>query len=249
MKPKPIHYLTITSLLLVLSEILTYYSGVKTGLFAYITVLIFLIILYTLTKSLTDEYTRVFQIITLIPLYRIITLSIPTELITYNGYFILTTITILFASLILVYLLKFPLADIGLVLKDPKLQILCIAAGCVIGYLKWRIINLQLFEPSIPGVLTLILCAFTEELIFRGLIQQSIEKAQRNSFIAILLTSILYTTFFIPFLFSLELLLIFLISIFYGYVVSRSKSIIGVSISHALVNICCLVIIPYFFNI
>ena len=213
MKPKPIHYLIITSLLLVLSEILIHYSGVKTGIIAYITVLIFLIILFTLTKTLTDEYTRVFQIITLIPLYRIITLSIPTRLITYEDYLVLTTIAILSGSLILVYLLKIPLADIGLVLKDPKLQILCIAVGGVIGYLDWKIINLQQLE-SLPGVLILTLCAFTEELIFRGLIQQSIEKAQRNSFIAILLTSILYTTFFIPFLFSLELLLIFLISNF-----------------------------------
>jgi hypothetical protein len=246
MNPKPIHYLIITSILLVLSEALIHFSGVKTGIIAYITVLILLIILFTLTKSLPAEYTRVFQIITLIPLYRIITLSIPIELITYEGYLISTTIAILAGSLVLIHHLKIPLADIGLILKDPKLQILCIVAGGVIGYLEWKIINPQQLELLIPGVLILTLCAFTDELIFRGLIQQSIEKAQGSSFIAIFLTSILYTTFFISFLFSLELLLIFLVSVFYGYVVSKSKSIIGVSISHALVNICCLVVIPYF---
>ena len=246
MNTKPIHYLIITSILLVLSEALIHFSGVKNGIIAYITVMIFLIILFTLTKNLSEEYTRVFQIITLIPLYRIITLSIPIELITYEGYLISTTIAILAGSLVLIHHLKIPLADIGLILKDPKLQILCIAAGGVIGYLEWKIINPQQLELLIPGVLILTLCAFTDELIFRGLIQQSIEKAQGSSFIAIFLTSILYTTFFISFHFSLELLLIFLVSVFYGYVVSKSKSIIGVSISHALVNICCLVVIPYF---
>lgn len=246
MNTKPIHYLIITSILLVLSEALIHLSGVKNGIIAYITVLIFLIILFTLTKNLSEEYTRVFQIITLIPLYRIITLSIPIELITYEGYLMSTTIAILAGSLVLIHHLKIPLANIGLILKDPKLQILCIAAGGVIGYLEWKIINPQQLGSLMPGVLILTLCAFTDELIFRGLIQQSIEKAQESSFIAIFLTSILYTTFFISFPFSLNLLLIFLVSVFYGYVVSKSKSIIGVSISHALVNICCLVVIPYF---
>lgn len=215
MNTKPIHYLIITSILLVISEALIYLSGVKNGIIAYITVLIFLIILFTLTKNLSEEYTRVFQIITLIPLYRIITLSIPTELITYEGYLISTTITILAGSLVLIHHLKIPLADIGLILKDPKLQILCIAAGGVIGYLEWKIINPQQLGSLMPGVLILILCAFTDELIFRGLIQQSIEKAQESSFIAIFLTSILYTTFFISFPFSLNLLLIFLVSVLY----------------------------------
>ncbi|MFV9631899.1 MAG: CPBP family intramembrane glutamic endopeptidase [Methanosarcinales archaeon] len=246
MNTKPIHYLIITSILLVLSEALIHLSGVKNGIIAYITVLIFLIILFTLTKNLSEEYTRVFQIITLIPLYRIITLTIPIELITYEGYLISTTIAILAGSLVLIHHLKIPLADIGLILKDPKLQILCITAGGVIGYLEWKIINPQQLGSLMPSVLILTLCAFTDELIFRGLIQQSIEKAQESSFIAIFLTSILYTTFFISFPFSLNLLLIFLVSVFYGYVVSKSKSIIGVSISHALVNICCLVFIPYF---
>jgi len=246
MNPKPIHYLITTSILLILSEALIHFSGVKTAIIAYITVLIFLITLLTLTKSLPKKYTHLFQIITLIPLYRIITLSIPIELITYEGYLISTTIAILAGSLVLVHHLKISLADIGLILKDPKLQILCIAAGCVIGYLEWIITNPQQLESLIPGILILTLCAFTDELIFRGLIQQSIEKAQGSSFIAILLTSILYTTFFISVPFSLELLLIFLVSIFYGYVVSKSKSIIGVSISHALVNIFCLIAIPYF---
>jgi len=82
----------------------------------------------------------------------------------------------------------------------------------VIGYLEWKIINPQQLGSLMPGVLILTLCAFTDELIFRGLIQQSIEKAQGSSFIAIFLTSILYTTFFISFLFSLELLLIFLVA-------------------------------------
>lgn len=246
MKPQPVHYLVITSLLFVLSEVLIHTLSVKTGIIAYISILVFLLILLTFNKNLPGEYTRVFQIITLIPLYRIITLAIPIELITYEGYLIATTVSVLAGSMVLIYLLKLPLADIGLVLKDPKLQILCIAAGGVIGYLEWWCIKPSGLESIIPAVLILVLCAFTDELVFRGLIQQSVEKAEGNAFFAILLTSTLYTTFFISYLYVLELLLIFITSIFYGYVVSKSKSIVGVSLSHALVNIFCLVAFPYF---
>ena len=245
MKSRPIHYLIITSLLIMLCEILIRYSGVKTGIIAHILVLICLIVLFTSLKDIPVEYTRVFRIMTLIPLYRIISLSIPIEFITYEGYLIATTIIILYGSLVLIKLLKIPFNDVGLIIKNFKLQIICIITGIVIGYLEWKLINPPGLELLIPAILILTLCALTDELIFRGLIQQSIDKAEGNSFFAILLTSILYTIFFISYFHAPELILIFLTSLFYGYVVLKSKSIIGVSLSHALVNISCFVIFPY----
>ena len=245
MKPKPIHYLITTSLLIMLCEILIQYLDVRTGIIAHILVLIFLIVLFTSLKNIPVEYTHVFQIMTLIPLYRIISLSIPIELITYEGYLIATTIIILYGSLVLIKILKIPFNDVGLVLKNIKLQIICIAAGGVIGYLEWKFIDPSGLELLIPAIPILTLCALTDELICRGLIQQSIDKAETNSFFAILLTSTLYTIFFISYFHAPELILIFLTSLFYGYVVLKSKSIVGVSLSHAMVNISCFVIFPY----
>ena len=98
----------------------------------------------------------------------------------------------------------------------------------------------------ISGILILMLIAFTEELVFRGLIQQSIERAVESPLPAILLTTILYTTFFISHASGPELILVALTSLFFGYVVSRGKSIIGVTISHALLNVSYLIILPIY---
>ena len=239
------HHLILTSFFIILSELLTFYIGVKIGILAFILVLVLIFIQFTYIKDITDDYTRIFQVMTLLPLYRIITLAIPIELFTYEGYLIITTISILIGSLVLISILKLSLINVGLVLKDPRAQVLCIIAGGMVGYLEWELIRPPGFGVWVPALLILSLSAFTEELIYRGLIQQSIEKATQKPIFAILLTSTLHTTFFISYYSAPELLLIFLTSGFFGYIVSRSGSIVGVSISHALVNIGCFVIFPY----
>ena len=238
------HYLVIISFLFIFSEMIIQYSGVGFAIIIFSLVLVLIIILFTYIKNTHRDYTCVFQMMILIPLYRIITLSVPIELITYEQYLLITTIFILTGSLILITFLKIPLEKVGLVLKEIKLQIICIAAGGVIGYVEWIFIQPSGFDLLISNILILALCAFTDELIFRGLIQQSIERARRRPFTAILLASTLYTIFYISYMDTLELVLIFLTSLFFGYVVSKSKSIVGVSFSHALVNICCFVIFP-----
>ncbi|VUT27459.1 MAG: CAAX amino terminal protease self- immunity [Candidatus Syntrophoarchaeum sp. GoM_oil] len=241
---RPVSHLILISLLIALSEVLTLFSGPKVGIVAYISILFLLIIQFTFIKDLSSDFTRLFQVMTLIPLYRIITLSIPVELITYVGYLIITTVSLLVGSLILIAVLGISLEEVGIVLRDPLPQILCIIAAPCIGYIEWILLKPSGLEAVIPATLILMLAAFTEELIFRGIIQQSIEKAVGSAFSAILLTTTLYTIFFISYASGLELLLVAFTSLLFGYVVSRSGSIAGVSLSHAFINISFLVIFP-----
>ncbi|MFV9631982.1 MAG: CPBP family intramembrane glutamic endopeptidase [Methanosarcinales archaeon] len=247
MKMRSVHHLILTSLFIVLSEILTIHLGVKPGILAHISVLILILFQFTFIKNLTIEYTQTLQMMTLIPVYRIITLLIPIGVITYEGYLIAVTISILAGSLVLIARLKLSLKDVGLILRRPQLQILCITAGVGIGYLEWNLVSPSGLESLIAALLILPLSAFADELIFRGMIQQSIEKAAESPVFAILLTSTLYSTFFISYLSAPGLLLVFMTSVLFGYVVSRSGSIIGVSLSHTLINICSLVILPRWF--
>ena len=244
---RSVYHLILTSLLIVLSEILTIHLGVKPGILAYISVLILILIQFTFIKHFPIEYTRTFQMMALIPVYRIITLLIPIKFIAYEGYLIAITISILAGSLVLIARLKLSLEDVGLILRSPRLQILCITVGGGIGYLEWKLVSPTGLESLIPASLILSLSAFADELIFRGMIQQTIEKAAESPVFAILLTSTLYSTFFISYLSTPGLLLVFMTSVLFGYVVSRSGSIVGVSLSHTLINICSLVILPRWF--
>ena len=242
---RPVSHLILTSLLIILAEVSTCLAGPKAGIASNIAILLLLILQFTFIKDPSSDFTRLFQVMTLIPLYRIITLSIPVELITYEGYLIAVTISLLAGSLILITVLGISLEEVGMLLRDPILQIVCIIAGPFIGYLEWMLLMPSGLEPPIPASLILMLAAFTDELIFRGIIQQSVERAMKNPLFAILLTSTLYATFFVSYASGLWLiLLVFLTSIFFGYVVSKSGSIAGVLISHALLNIFYLVICP-----
>jgi|GEM_PF-4676719 len=95
----------------------------------------------TLTKTLSKKFIHVFYAMILIPVYRIITLSTSPEIITYEGYLVITTVSIPAGSLILITATKLTLNDVGMALEDSKLQTLCIVAGPFIGYLEWTLLK------------------------------------------------------------------------------------------------------------
>ncbi|CAD7768400.1 CAAX protease self-immunity [Candidatus Methanoperedenaceae archaeon GB50] len=238
--------LVIISSLILLSELSIYLFGPKIGIIENAAILTLIIAEVTLTERLGREFLHVFQAMILVPVYRIITLSTPPEIITYNGYLLLTTVAILAGTMILITATKLTLGDVGMRLRDSRLQILCITAGPFIGYLEWTLLKPAGSVAIMPGILILTLTAFTEELIFRGLLQQSIERAVKSPPFAILLTTILYTTFFISYASGRELILVLLTSLLFGYTVSRSRSVVGVAISHALLNVVSLLILPIY---
>jgi hypothetical protein len=89
----------------------------------------------------------------------------------------------------------------------------------------------------------LIFTGFIEELLFRGLIQKAaIDLLGARG--GILLVSLVFGVFHFGWGSPLDVAYVGLVGLFFGWVVWRTGSILGVTLAHGLANIMWLIVLP-----
>jgi LysM repeat protein len=83
-----------------------------------------------------------------------------------------------------------------------------------------------------------------EEVIFRGLIQQA-SLATYGRF-GITFVAILFAILHVGYKSFLDVIFVLVVAMIFGLVVQRTGSLLGVSISHSLTNICLFLVFPFF---
>ena len=84
-----------------------------------------------------------------------------------------------------------------------------------------------------------------EELIFRGVLQRS--AVQAFSGWGIVYVSLLFAILHMGFLSWLDIIFVFAVALFFGWVVKKTGSLLGVTLSHGLTNIVLFLVAPFFF--
>ncbi len=101
----------------------------------------------------------------------------------------------------------------------------------------------MLTRTTAPGAGT----GFVEEFVFRGVMQKAALEAMGN-----------WGLYYVAFLFAilhlihnspLDVLLVFLIGLFFGWIVKRTGSLFGVTLAHTITNYLLFVILPYVVNL
>jgi membrane protease YdiL (CAAX protease family) len=92
--------------------------------------------------------------------------------------------------------------------------------------------------------LVLLCIGFVEELIFRGVIQRGAVELFGNW--GIVYVSLLFAVLYIGVLPIAWMAFAFVVSLYFGWVVKLTKSILGVALAHALYNIVLYMVIPFF---
>jgi len=98
----------------------------------------------------------------------------------------------------------------------------------------------------LPALILLIFTGFLEEIIFRGIIQRG--AAGTLGRYGIFYVSAIFAVLHIGYKSILDVVFVFLVALFFGYLVSRTGSLIGVTISHGMTNIALYLIIPFLMN-
>jgi uncharacterized protein len=144
--------------------------------------------------------------------------------------------------------LDYNLYDIGFNEKKILFQIPVIILGVGFGIADYFILRPGSlvtgygFEWLIFPSLTLIISTgFIEELAFRGVMQQSTSIFGNWGWIFVAIT---YSILQISHGNFLHCLFILVVSIIYGWVVKKTGSLVGVSISHGLLNIVLFLVLP-----
>jgi hypothetical protein len=191
--------------------------------------------------------------LTLIPLLRILSLVLPLRYFPVVQRFLIIAIPLYIACFVLILQLKMDVRRLSL--RFPEVRYLPLEVGIVAlavpcGYIEYLIlrppplIGSFYFESLLEAILIIFISTgLVEEIIFRGILQsKSIEVF--GEWPGIFFVSSLFAVLHIGHLSFLDVLLAFFMGFLYGVVVRTSRSLIGVSISHALMNVFLLIICP-----
>lgn len=230
------------------AEIVTNYaSRPAEGLIFHLLILVALITHSSLTTDSPKH--KLLLALSLGPLTRIVSLSLPlTQIPSIYWYLIIYPILFL-AAWITMRHINFTLRMIGLTVQRPYLQLLVASSGFAFGIIEYLILRPEplISELTWGGVLfsVFIMVAgtgFVEEFIFRGV-------AQRAALEVLGRWGIIYIAFIFAVLHLIhqspvDIVFVFAVALFFGWVVHKTGSLMGVILSHGITNVLLYVIIP-----
>jgi membrane protease YdiL (CAAX protease family) len=234
--------------LITLAEVLTTLRAHSIGLVLHSIILSVLLIHGALEDNL--RYRRIYLTVALAPLMRVLSLSLPLagfDLVWwYFAIGALVYLGMVFAAIVT----KIPASRIGLKLGNLPIQLAVGMIGIPLGLWEYYILKPDplVTEFSLEAMLwpALDLVIFTgvlEEILFRGLIQQSVIAVYGK--FGITFSAILFAVLHVGYGSVADVFFVFGVAMLFGLIAQKSGSILGVSIAHGLTNIGLLLVFPY----
>lgn len=189
--------------------------------------------------------------LTLVPLVRIISLSMPLADIPQIWWYPIIYVPLIAGAAVVMRVLRYRRGEVGLTLWRLPVQLALGLSGILFGAIEYLILTP---EPMIadftwqaawlPAVMLLVFIGFGEEFIFRGVLQHSAARAFNGW--GVVYVSLLFATLHMGFLSWLDVVFVFAVALFFGWVVQRTGSILGVTLAHGMTNIVLYLVAPFF---
>jgi uncharacterized protein len=223
-----------------------------------ISVVIYLLILMSLLIISYFKYNEsahsLYLALALIPMIRIISISIPLTGIPEAFGFVLVSVPLFISGAMVAKMAGLTYAALGFSFNRLHKQLLIALLGLPLGFVEFFIVQpeptnfLAPSEHVFMWVIILIICVgLLEEFIFRGILFNVVLKVLGDKN-AVYFTSLLYAAINISGRSFLIVIYTFIISILFCRLFVRKKSILGLSLAHGLINITVYVICPLFFS-
>ncbi|MBC7129983.1 CPBP family intramembrane metalloprotease, partial [Candidatus Bathyarchaeota archaeon] len=140
--------------------------------------------------------------------------------------------------------------EVGLTLEKPLVQAVIPFTGIPLGIIEYQILKPPILASNLPinqwialALAIIFSTGFVEELVFRGIIQNSAIQALGTK-TGLLGASIIFAALHIGWYSIPDLVFVFSAGLFFGILVLKTRSILGVSLSHGIVNILLFMILP-----
>jgi membrane protease YdiL (CAAX protease family) len=229
------------------AEFVTYYVTTLGGIILHFTILFSLI---TISAVVQDEVQRGFWLaLGLVPLIRIASLVVPVAEISEIYWYIIITIPIFTGILTVIRRLNFSVDDIGFNWRNGFIQILIALTGIGLGIVDYFILKPEALVSELtvqmmilPALILLVTTGFVEELAFRGVMQRAARALGSWGWAYI---AIVYAVLQIGHGSAGHCVFAFVIALLFGWIVKKTGSIVGVSLSHGLLNVGLYLIFPH----
>ncbi len=200
-----------------------------------------------------SRYRHLVLSLALVPLVRIISLSMPLVNIPQIWWFPIIYAPLLAAAIVVVRILGLRAREVGLNFRLFPIQLAVGLSGFLFGVIEYfimapepMIIELTWQEVWLPALIFLVCTGFIEEFIFRGVLQRTATEVF-GGWWGIIYVSLLFAVLHIGFLSLIEVIFVFFVALFFGWVVKKTGSLFGVSLAHGITNIILYLIVPFFF--
>jgi hypothetical protein len=231
------------------AEMVTVFIRPGAGVITHIFLLVALIVHSSLVVGRPER--RLLLPLTLAPLTRILSLSMPLGSFVQIYWYPIIYAPLLLGSLLVIRNLDFRASQIGIKMGRLPFQLSIGLTGVVFGIMEYVILSPPLLTPQftlatvwLPALLFMASTGFVEELIFRGVLQRAYGDSW--GWWGIVYVSGVFAVLHMGFLSFTDLVFVFAVALFFGWMVKRTGSILGVSLSHGITNGILYLVIPLF---
>ncbi len=248
---------TVAALVLVFitaAETVTTYVSPVTGIALHAILLSALIAFGSTSGEGTafPSLSRFLYALTLVPLIRILSLSMPLTRFEETYWYAVVGGPVLVAVLVVMASLRLRPAAVGLRLgRLWPLQVPVVALGFGLGIVEYYILRPQPLIDTLtleafwaPALVLLLATGFLEELLFRGVLQ-GLALPALGTFLGVVYVSGVFALLHMGYQSVLDMAFVLAIALLYGWAVHRTGSIMGVSLSHGLTNITLFLVVPF----
>jgi membrane protease YdiL (CAAX protease family) len=237
------------------AEVITVYTDPITGIALHAVTLSALLIASGVgygNRATEHPLNRLLFSLSLVPLIRIVSLTMPLGRFDETYWFLAAGLPVFVAALVVFATLELRPRDIGLQAGRSvlRLQVPIALFGLVLGFGEYHILRpdpliseLTPAQFAVPALILMLATGFLEEFIFRGILQRAAADALRIP--SILYVSLIFAILHIGYRSGSDILFVFTIALLYGWVVRKTGSIIGVSVSHGITNITLFLLMPF----
>ena len=230
------------------AEYISHYISAFGGILFYIVILFSLIVYAALTADSGQR--EVWIAMGLAPLIRIISLALPVFMVLSQYlWYIIISIPILTAIISVMRILKYGPDEVGLNINKLLLQVLIVLSGILLGVLGYFVLKpegwtaaLSLQSTLFPALILIIFTGFIEELVFRGVMQRALVALGGFWW---MYTAAVYAVLQIGQGSVIYCLFVLAVSLYFGYMVKVTKSILGVGLAHGLINVGLFLVFPH----
>lgn len=248
---KEILALIIYFIIISIAEVLVAYNNIELGLILEFIILFALLV----TSSISESYnfSNLLRAMMILPLIRILRLALPVTQANLLYLFFIISVLLFITSVTIIKVQKFNRKKVGLVLGNIPVQLIIALSGFLLGFIEYLILMPQPLIPSftlervlLASIVLVISTGFAEELLFRGILQKNAENVLGNIY-GVIYASLLFMVFHIGWYSSLDVLFVFGVSMFYGYIFQKTRSLLGITLSHGICNSVLYLVMPFVF--
>ncbi len=201
-----------------------------------------------------ERESELFLAMAVLPLIRILSLAMPLWVAEQVFWFPMVNIPLIIGTVIAAQQLRYTRYQLGLrlpSLKEIPLQVLIASSGFLIGFLERQIIQPVSLSASltptdiiVPAISLMLFTGLSEELLFRGVLQNAAIKALSPLW-GILYAAAIFGILHMGWQSYLDVAYVSVVGAFWGWVVYKTKSIFGVTIAHGIANIMLFLVLPH----